>query len=65
MSCQSCKHWRPTYAPYVKHGYPYIMTCRKDNKDRQEFGDKCKYWESNNENSVGDSSNMGSISDRL
>jgi len=34
MSCQSCKHWRPTYAPYVKHGYPYIMTCRKDNKDR-------------------------------
>jgi hypothetical protein len=37
------------------------MTCHKNNKDRQEFGDKCKYWESNDENNIGDSNDICGI----
>ena len=47
MVCNSCKYWKPTYAPYVLHGYPYIMTCHKEDKEKSTFEEKrCKYWES-------------------
>lgn len=47
MICNSCKYWKPTHAPYVLHGYPYIMTCHKEDKEKSTFEEKrCKYWES-------------------
>ena len=41
--CESCKYWKPTYAPYVLHGVKAIMTCHRNRPDG-EVG-KCKYWE--------------------
>lgn len=47
MMCETCKYWKPTYAPFVLHGVKQIMTCHKD-KPTSEVG-KCKYWEPKNE----------------
>lgn len=43
MHCTTCQHFKPTYAPYVKHAYPYIMTCEKDYKEKRDMG-SCQYW---------------------
>ena len=42
MICDSCKYWKPTYAPFVVHGIKLIMTCQRD-KQWETGG--CKYWE--------------------
>lgn len=42
MICDTCKYWKPTYAPYVVNGVKLIMTCTKD-KEYEVGG--CKYWE--------------------
>ena len=51
MMCKTCKYWKPTYAPYVVHDYPYIMTCHKENKEKATFDEKrCRYWEKEGNN---------------
>lgn len=46
MICDSCKYWKPTYAPYVVHGNKLSMTCQKD-KSYERGG--CKDWEKREE----------------
>ena len=26
-TCHTCEYWQARYAPFVKHGFPYVMTC--------------------------------------
>ena len=41
--CQNCEYWKPIHAPFVKHGFPYVMTCVK-NADGKDGDCKGYFW---------------------
>lgn len=42
MRCDVCKHWKPTYAPYINQ---YVFSCTYKDQNLLKFKGHCDYWE--------------------
>lgn len=48
-TCDKCIYWEARYAPYVKHGFPFVMTCTYDKECNGEHWKSRKDKESKDE----------------
>ena len=45
MRCDNCAHKKSEYAPFVKHGIPWVYTCEIVNAGKLKYKGGCKYWQ--------------------